>query len=239
MSNETYVKEAPLGQIQSGPVEIIKQVYVDTPKDLFELTLPGQITRSGSASAFAVKAIGRVVIYCGSPELGAFVSAHVSDNVGLTRAVSALLQEINPNKAMGFAVRLASRNSSFADVVAKAEAAFGSSGCGCGGNSAQLPGSVSIGLSEGSDQDMTWSKPVRAILNTQLSESGEFGPTTKECGAIALGPNTTLCTSIWHGIIDRWTECKGPCSSGDCSCGTTDGGTPKVGCDGWVSCRCQ
>ena len=239
MSNESYVQEIPLGQIQNGPVEFIKQVYIDTPKDLFELTLPGQITRSGGASAFAVKATGRIVVHCGTPELGAMVSAGVTDNAGLTRAVSELLQKIDPKKAMGYSIRLASRNSSFADFVAQAEAAFGGSGCSCSEGSAQLPGSVSVGLSKNAGDDMVWSKPVRAVLTTQLTESGEFGPSTKECGAIALGPNATLCTSTWHGIIDRWTECKGPCSSGTCSCGTTGGGTPKIGCNGWVTCSGQ
>lgn len=239
MKSETCLIDFPLGAVHRGPIQFIKQLVVEAEKDLFELTLPGQITRCNGASTFAIKSAGRIVIDCALPERAATVSAQILDKPGLTHAIHKLLDKIEVSAEADYNIRLASSQSSFADVIEQAEKAAG--GCGCDGcvGTAGIIGSVSVGLSKKRDGKLIWSQPVRSVIQAQVSNGGEYGGMNPKQTAFALGPNTTACLSIWHGLIDRWTECIGPCSSGTCSCRKTSGGTPVVGCKDWGTCTCQ
>jgi hypothetical protein len=237
MSTDTYVTDVPLGSIQPGPVQFIRQLVVHDSDAQFELTLPGRITRCEGASAYAVRPYGMIALAGSAPLRSALVTAGVADEPGLTRAIFDLTAGLRTRDFAGFAIRLASHRHSFADVVARAEEAAG--GCKCSGG-ASIFGSIRVGLSDSPGAALTWTEPVAATIAAKSGAGAYDGPLDPNAGAIGIWPHIFDCNSDWSGVKDRHTSCGGGCPGTKiCACGRNKTGVPTTSCDGWVLCVCM
>ena len=241
MSEDTVLIDIALGTIQAGPFQFIRQLVVPQADSNFEIVLPGQITRCNDTTALlGILPYGQIVIEGDPLPRHALVSGEVTDQASLTDAVYALGKNMEFQKLRGFAIRFASTQHSYADVVGRAEAAEGDCGCEDSPSGAALVGTLSVGLSEKSGRKLEWSDPVHAILRARIGE-GYYGPFKPGVGFRA---NFIDCDSEWwiEGFYSKFsTTCHGTCNPATkiCACRKDSKGRLHTACDDWVLCWCQ
>ncbi len=225
MAQETKAIEIAPGTILAGRRQFIKRVFVDSPNDVIDIQMPGQVLRCGEDYDFSILPYAQVVERNGALTRAALLGAEVRDERGLDRAMFALREKHGASPIEGFAIRVASHRS-----LGAALDAGESGGCGCGGGAARagsLPATLAVGIRH--NGDFIWTHPVAAHLIVFASlYSGE-------------GSFVFDCHSVWFGWTDRSTACEGPCPAKlDCRC--DNAGEPRVrfNCFGeWRICICK
>jgi hypothetical protein len=228
--------EVEVGTALPSGIQFISQHQVKDENAAFAIDLPGTVFRSDETTVQTILPRARIVVPKMRPVRAARISAAVTDNLTLRRAGTDLLAQIDSQAPISFALRFTVAHSMGEVLEAAANARGDTSGCGCNGGEAALPGAVAIGLALRAGGNLKWSEPISATIYARSDGALDFGGTDK-AHCVAVRDN---CTETWD-FWDNSTTCTGlQCTSPEvCKCGDDKQGNPLTKCSGWVRCNCN
>ena len=237
-----HVVDVAIGS-RHGPFKFIRQhVVSDLVGDGFTFELPGRVIRCDGMNFLSILPLGRLVLTDGEIPRAATISAAVVDEAGLDITLRQLQKQATSIE--GFAIRLASTQHTFSDVVDAAEKASSMSDCceDCSGKVANIYGSLRVGIIALGDKDYRWSTPVRAAIKAWTGDDERYRPFNPKDDSTASDDD--YCDSEWWcdwWYQNRTTTCHGSACKAPkiCACLKDKKGRTHGACKGWSFCWCM